>query len=87
MGEKTKMPFISDTVEIDGIFYVEQRVATGERRKVKSKRVLYERRFQSDPREKYGKHIDEESNDLLLLFASILFGDNLRPHQGRRQPS
>lgn len=60
MGEKTKVPFISDTVEIDGIFYVEQRVATGERRKVKSKRVLYERRFQSDPRENYGKHIDEE---------------------------
>ncbi|GMQ45827.1 hypothetical protein [Vibrio sp. 10N] len=60
MGEKTKVPFISDTVEIDGIFYVEQRVASGERRQAKPKRVLYERRYQPDPREIYGKHIDEE---------------------------
>ncbi|MGR5095542.1 hypothetical protein ACPV5O_07370 [Vibrio maritimus] len=60
MGEKTKVPFISDTVEIDGIFYVEQRVEVGDRRKQKAKRVFYERRFQPDPRAQHGKHIDEE---------------------------
>ncbi|MBY6197681.1 hypothetical protein [Vibrio hangzhouensis] len=59
MGEKTKVPYISDTFEIDGVFYVEYR-KTKERRKVKSKRVFYERRSQPDPRTHNIKHIDEE---------------------------
>ncbi|MGR5178920.1 hypothetical protein ACPV4B_19425 [Vibrio parahaemolyticus] len=59
MGEKTKVPYISDTFEIDGVFYVEYR-KTEERRKVKSKRVFYERRSQPDPRTQNIKHIDEE---------------------------
>ncbi|MCF4175788.1 hypothetical protein [Vibrio sp. McD22-P3] len=61
MGEKTKVPFISDTVEIDGIFYVEHRSSeTLDRRKKQSRRVFYERRSQPDPRTQNIKHIDEE---------------------------
>ncbi|CAH0526601.1 hypothetical protein VHP8226_01955 [Vibrio hippocampi] len=59
MGEKTKVPYISETVEIDGIYYVEQR-GTTERRRQTSKRVLYERRTQPDPRKTHGRFIDEE---------------------------
>lgn len=67
MGEKTKVPFISDTVEIDGIFYVEQRVEVRDRRKQKAKRVFYERRFQPDPRHNMGNILMRRSSDLLFF--------------------
>lgn len=59
MGEKTKVPYISETVEIDGIYYVEQPI-TPDRRRHASKRMLYERRTQPDPRKVHGNFIDEQ---------------------------
>ncbi|MCL9776145.1 hypothetical protein [Vibrio methylphosphonaticus] len=59
MGEKTTVPAITETIEIDGVYYVEQREYT-ERRTQRSQRVFYERRSQPDPRTAHIKHIDEE---------------------------
>ncbi|MGV2990166.1 hypothetical protein ACE1OE_21255 [Vibrio sp. E150_011] len=59
MGEKITVPAITETIEIDGVYYVEQREPQ-DRRKQHSKKVLYERRTSNDPRLKNIKHIDEE---------------------------
>ncbi|MEZ9186708.1 hypothetical protein AB4158_21445 [Vibrio splendidus] len=56
MGEKTKVPSITDSFEIDGIFYTDNHVDlyTPE---LEAKRALYE---QIDSGSRYGKIIDEE---------------------------
>ncbi|MFA0085234.1 hypothetical protein [Vibrio sp. 10N.261.51.F12] len=59
MGEKITVPAITETIEIDGVYYVEQREFQ-ERRKQRSQRIFYERRSSDDPRLKNIKHIDEE---------------------------
>ncbi|MGF1751390.1 MULTISPECIES: hypothetical protein [Vibrio] len=59
MGEKTTVPAITETIEIDGVYYVEQREYQ-DRRKKPTQRVFYERRSQPDSRLDNIKHIDEE---------------------------
>ncbi|WP_181258802.1 hypothetical protein [Vibrio splendidus] len=56
MGEKTRVPSITDTFEIDGIFYTDNHVDlyTPE---LEAKRALYE---QIDSGSRYGNIIDEE---------------------------
>ncbi len=56
MGEKTKVPSITDTLEIDGVYYTDNHVDlyTPE---LEAKRALYE---QIDPQSNCGRNIDEE---------------------------
>jgi len=56
MGEKIRVPSITDTFEIDGVFYTDNHVDlyTPE---LEAKRALYE---QIDSGSRYGKIIDEE---------------------------
>ncbi|CDT81946.1 hypothetical protein V5098_03465 [Vibrio coralliirubri] len=56
MGEKTKVPSITDTFEIDGIFYTDNHVDlyTPE---LEAKRALYE---QINHHSNRGRNIDEE---------------------------
>ncbi len=56
MGEKTKVPSITDTLEIDGVFYTDNHVDlyTPE---LEAKRALYE---QINPHSNRGRNIDEE---------------------------
>ncbi|GAA5646687.1 hypothetical protein VPR01S_02_02660 [Vibrio proteolyticus NBRC 13287] len=59
MGEKVKVPNISDTVLIDGVYRCEQRSGQ-DRRRNKRKYQFYERRFTRDPRAGSGTKINEE---------------------------
>lgn len=59
MGEKTKIPMITDTVMIDGLYQEERRIRE-ERRKSRRKWIGYERRVNVDPRLPDCKSIDEE---------------------------
>ncbi len=59
MGEKTKMPYISDTVLIEGVYQQEQRSGV-ERRKNRQKYTYYDRRRRVDPRIGKVKKISEE---------------------------
>ncbi|CAH1589108.1 hypothetical protein VrSk94_18890 [Vibrio rotiferianus] len=59
MSEKIRVPFISDTVMIDG-HYQEERRSGEERRKSNKKWNGYERRVNPDPRSSIHKSIDEE---------------------------
>lgn len=59
MGEKTKIPVITDTVEVDGLFQEERR-SREDRRKSRKKWIGYDRRIKPDPRRPEYKSIDEE---------------------------
>ena len=56
MGEKTKVPSITDTFEINGIFYTDNHVNL-DTPELEAKRALYE---PIDSGSRYGKIIDEE---------------------------
>ncbi|MDN3629959.1 hypothetical protein AB4179_15580 [Vibrio lentus] len=56
MGEKTKVPSITDTFEIDGIYYTDQHVDLNTP-ELEAKRALYE---QINPHSNRGRNIDEE---------------------------
>ncbi len=56
MGEKTKVPSITDTFEIDGIYYTDQHVDLNTP-ELEAKRALYE---QINPHSSRGRNIDEE---------------------------
>ncbi|MFB9133711.1 hypothetical protein M1D72_16835 [Vibrio sp. AK197] len=59
MGDKIKIPYITETVLIDGTYHQEQR--SGEdRRKSKQKYPYYDRRKRIDPRIGWVKKINEE---------------------------
>ncbi|MGX9417384.1 hypothetical protein ACWU4D_08540 [Vibrio sp. WJH972] len=49
MNRKIALPYITDTVLVEGVYHAERRFRT-ERRTKKSSRVLYERRSKADPR-------------------------------------
>lgn len=58
---KMSAPCVIDTVEVDGVFCVEgSKKGFVDRRKKRSKRVLFERRHHQDPSKQNIKHIDEE---------------------------
>ncbi len=57
MGEKIKIPFVTDTVLVDGV-YIEERRSNSERRSIKRAFVQYERRHNSDPRSSVFKSIN-----------------------------
>ncbi len=59
MGEKTKVPFISDTVLINGVYQPEQRSGV-ERRRNRQKYPYYDRRRRVDPRIGEVKKISEQ---------------------------
>ncbi|MGR5068552.1 MULTISPECIES: hypothetical protein [Vibrio] len=59
MGEKTKIPIITDTVMVDG-HYQEERRSREDRRKIRKKWTGYERRVAADPRLQARKSIYEE---------------------------
>ncbi|WP_093271950.1 hypothetical protein [Vibrio xiamenensis] len=59
MGEKTKVPFISDTVLINGVYQPEQRSGV-ERRRNRKKYPYYDRRRRVDPRIGKVKKISEQ---------------------------
>jgi hypothetical protein len=56
MGEKTKVPSITDTLEIDGVYYIDQHVDLNTP-ELEAKRALYQ---QSDSHFNFGRNIDEE---------------------------
>lgn len=56
MGEKTRVPSITDTFEIDGIYYADHHVDLNTP-ELEAKRALYE---QINPHSKRGRNIDEE---------------------------
>jgi hypothetical protein len=56
MGEKTRVPSISDTFELDGIYYTDEHLDLNTP-ELEAKRALYE---QINPHVKRGRHIDEE---------------------------
>ncbi|MEZ9504789.1 hypothetical protein AB4517_12690 [Vibrio sp. 10N.222.52.C3] len=56
MGEKTKVPSITDTFEIDGIFYADNHVDL-HTPELEAKRALYE---QIKPHSNRGRNIDVE---------------------------
>ncbi|MDN3699968.1 hypothetical protein ACFFUO_18245 [Vibrio artabrorum] len=56
MGEKTRVPSIADTFEIDGVYYVDQHVDLNTP-ELEAKRALYQ---QKDPHSYFGKNVDEE---------------------------
>ncbi|ROR18792.1 hypothetical protein EDB67_11722 [Vibrio crassostreae] len=56
MGEKTKVPSITDTMEIDGVYYIDQHVDLNTP-ELEAKRALYR---QSDSYLNFGRNIDEE---------------------------
>jgi hypothetical protein len=56
MGEKTRVPSITDTLEIDGVYYIDQHVDLNTP-ELEAKRSLYQ---QSDHHLNFGKNIDEE---------------------------
>ncbi len=57
MNDKVKIPYISDTVVINGIYYPDTRMNTKDRRKI-NKKVLYERRMRPDRRNPEGSSVD-----------------------------
>lgn len=58
MREKIKLPYITNTVLVDGIYQVERRFRT-DRRRSKPSRVAYERRSLRDPRLSNVRSIDQ----------------------------
>ncbi|MBD0785752.1 hypothetical protein HUO09_05325 [Vibrio sp. Y2-5] len=58
MVEKLKMPYITETVLVDGVYHAERRVII-ERRQSKKHCVNYERRRNQDPRLPAFKPINE----------------------------
>ena len=58
MVEKLKIPYITETVLVDGVYQAERRIVI-ERRQGKKHSVNYERRRNHDPRMPASKPIDE----------------------------
>jgi len=59
MGEKLKVPYITDTVLVNGVYLAEQRDQHSDRRRITKKVVRYERRQNKrDPRLSTVKTID-----------------------------
>jgi len=61
MGEKTRIPAISDTILVNGVYVTEQRTGKDRRKNRAAKWRFYERRRGIDPRFTPVKKIDEEA--------------------------